>query len=174
MADCGICALVLLPSPTLSSCWLILLGSLGVGCWWPMLRSESPSFCVCHLPSSSWELGGGVCKYELEAGRLFSQCERSLLPKNSGHLLPSVSIRPMYLTHSTSRISWNLFLLHHSQHPGPGPRHLSPGLRELPSASLLPSSLPQSAFCQGEVGPFLICFEGGHNTLVAKWTNECI
>lgn len=40
----------LCPTPSLPFCWLILFGRLGMGCWWPMLSSESPSLCVCHLP----------------------------------------------------------------------------------------------------------------------------
>lgn len=45
-ADSGVRALV---PPPLSSSWLILFGRLSTGCWWPVLRGESPSCVVWSL-----------------------------------------------------------------------------------------------------------------------------
>lgn len=92
--------------------------------------------------------------------------------KHPGHLLSSVFTQTLHLTKSTSRIFWNSFLLHQSQHPGQATisSHLDSG--SLPQSPCFLPHPSQSAFCKRAAGRFHACSEGGNDTLMMKWTSE--
>ena len=102
-----------------------------------------PHFGVCHLPSFSWELGGGVCVHELEARRLLS-------PKRKEPAIQStldISCPPCPYSHCTRPIlppehSCNLFPLHRK--PPPWPRPPSALTWTVEASHSPPSLLPPS------------------------------